>query len=247
MDAVTLILPFYQQPLILQRQLAELNQYPPAVQVIIVDDGSPVPAEPVIRAQASAALLAHLRLYRVLVDVPWARGTARNLGAVEASTAWILQTDIDHVLPASCVPALLAFAGDPATWYRFSRYRRGRADETRQKDALPRDCDFGLIAPHQDSYLIHRELFLRFPYDEDYNGCLGGGTPFLHRLLSHAPVALLPEPICLQVYTRHVIADASIQGLSRDTAEYTRRRREKERLGTTVPRDLVRLPWERVL
>ena len=243
----TLILPFYRQPTMLTLQLAELNQYPPEVQVILVDDGSPEPAEPVVLEQATPELLRHLRLYRVLVDVPWARGTARNLGASKAETAYTLQTDLDHVLPASCVPALLNFVPEPGYWYRLLRYRKGTADATRRKDDLSPQADFGLIKPHNDSYLIQRDLFLSSPYDEDYNGCLGGGTPFLHRMEKRAPVGVLPDPICLHVYTRSLVPDASIQDLSRDTSEYVRRRKEKERTGNTEPKNIIRLPWERVL
>jgi hypothetical protein len=243
----TLILSYYCQPRMLERQLVELNQYPPGVQVIIVDDCSPEPAQPVVLECASAALLAHLRLYRILVDIPWNRGMARNLGAVETQTDWLLQTDLDHILPAPCVPAVLHFQPAAGTWYRFPRWRRGAADETRQKDTLSRECEYGQIKPHIDSYLIHRQLFLNSPYDESYSGCLGGGSPFLARMEQRAPVVLLPEEMRLEVYTRQRIPDASITTLSRDTSEYTRRRRQKEGSGDTKPTHILRQPWERVL
>ena len=89
-------------------------------------------------------------------------------------------------------------------------------------------------------------LFLESPYDEAYAGMLGGGTPFLKRLEATAPRAILPEPICLHVYTRQVIPDASVTGLSRDTGPYARLRQEKERRGDTAPGRILRLPWERV-
>ena len=57
---------------------------------------------------------------------------------------------------------------------------------------------------------------------------------------------MLPEPICLHVYTRHVIPDASVTGLSRDTGPYAQLRREKERRGDTAPGQILRIPWERV-
>lgn len=243
----TLILPAYQQPLMLQRQIQEFNEYPPDVHVIIVDDGSPEPAEPVVRAHASPSLLQHLRLYAVLVDVPWNRGMCRNLGAVEARTEFIVELDIDHILPVACVKALLDFEPDEKSWYRFSRWRRGKADETRQKDALPRNCEYGQVKPHGDSFLIRRSLFLESYYDESYSGALGGGTPFLARMEQLASVLLLPEAIRLEVYTRHVITDASITTLSRDTSEYSRRRKQREKSGDTHPGEMLRLPWKQVL
>jgi hypothetical protein len=231
----------------LTRQIEEWNQYPPDVQVILVDDGSPEPAEPVVRAHASAELLTHLRLYQIVPDVPWNRGMVRNLGATEAHTNYIVQIDTDHILPAVCIPSLLAFQPSSHRFYRFSRYRVGQADETRMKDALSRECVFGSVKPHIDSYLIHRDLFLKNCYDEDYSGCLGGGSAFLARMEKRAPVELLPESISLHVYTRASIPDASISTLSRDTSEYARRRREKERTGNTAPGAILRLPWTRIL
>ena len=124
---------------------------------------------------------------------------------------------------------------------------RRAADETRRKDQLPDAWPFGPIHPHINSFLIERALFLESSYDEGYAGILGGATPFLKRMEAKAPCALLPEPICLYVYTRHVIPDASVTGLSRDTGPYARLRRAKEQRGDTVPGRTLRIPWERVL
>ena len=246
---VTLILPFYAQPLMLQRQLAELNHYPPAVQVIIVDDGSPEPAERVVRKYASAALLEHLRLFRITVDVAWNREMARNLGAQEAQTEWIVQVDLDHVLSVGCVPDLLALQPAPQHWYRFPRWRRGRADATRQKDMLARECDFGAIHPHVDSYLVRRDTYWTAGgYSEDFSGVLGGGGEFLARLARTAgPPLLLPSGIHLHVVTRSVAEDSSITGLSRDTAPGKAIWREKQARGLPRPTAWCLKPWERVL
>lgn len=243
----TFITSYYSQPLMLQRQLEEWAQYPPAVSFILVDDGSPIPALPVVQHHASKELQARLRVYRILQNIPWNREQARNLGAQEAKTQWIIQTDIDHILHAMSAEALLRFVPTARTWYRFNRYRVGAADETRRKDALPDACEFGPVKPHGDSFLIERELFLQSPYDLAYVGILGGGTPFQARMEARAPVQMLPGTICLHVYTRHVIPDASVTGLSRDTGPYARLRREKERRGDTEPDQTFRAPWERQL
>lgn len=244
---LTVILPYYNQPVMLARQLSGLQCFPPEVRVIVVDDGSAIPAEPIITKHASHDLRQRLRLYRVKVDIPWNRGMCRNLGASEAETAWIVQTDIDHIMPPTSITPLLDLDPSPHRWYRFPRYRVGKADETRHKDDLPADCTFGPVKPHGDSYLITRELFLSSPCDEDYSGLLGGGTPWQHRMEARAPVELLPEPICLHVYTRHVIPDASVTGLSRDTMPYAKLRKKKEREGKAEPGAILRQPWERVL
>ena len=248
MPEFTLIVSYYSQPQMLHRQLQEWAQYPPSVACLIVDDGSPIPALPVVHMYAAPALLERLRVYRILKDIPWARSTARNLAMQEALTPWCVVTDIDHVLPVASATRLLTFAPNDGQWYRFPRYRRGRADDTRNKDAIPREATYGRIHEHIDSYLIQRGLYWDAGgYNEVFNGVLGGGSEFLHRLKHRAPGAMLPNDIFLEVYTKDVIPDASVTGLSRDTAEYSRRRKKLEASGKTVPKKVVCLPWERVL
>ena len=249
MRDVTLILPYYRQPRMLAAQLAEWEEFPLGIEFVIVDDGSPEPAYDVVKWHSSDALRDRLKLYRIDVDVPWNRGCARNLGArIAADTDWIVHMDTDHILPAPAAVALMRFEPERGRWYRFPRWRVGAADETRNKDDLPRECKFGPIKPHIDSYLVERAYFDDWFYDEDYSGCLGGGSPFLQQLEANrgAPI-LLPEAIHLHVHTRDSIADASEHSLSRDTSEYSRRRKDKEARGDTIPRNPVRSPWRRLL
>jgi hypothetical protein len=79
--AFTLIVPYYRNPVMLREQIKAWEDYPDAVSIILVDDGSPEPALEVVREHAPAALLPRLTLYRIDVDIPWNRGGARNLGA----------------------------------------------------------------------------------------------------------------------------------------------------------------------
>jgi hypothetical protein len=176
-----------------------------------------------------------------------------------AATEWIVQIDIDHILPADSAMALLDFLNPGSAlspqhsalnkhWYRFPRWRRGRADETRKKDRLADDCEYGEIHPHVDSYLVRREIYWKTGgYDEDYAGALGGGNMFLRRLEKVQPVALLPAPIRLEVYTRSEIQDASDWSLSRDKTVISARRRAKEARGDVQPKNPLRFPWERQL
>lgn len=229
----------------LREQALEWLRYPEGMRVILVDDGSPEPAMDVILEVGHTD---RLLVLRILQDIPWNRGGARNLGAHVAETKWIVHVDIDHLLPAECAGQLLATDPDSRFWYRFPRYRRGRADETRRKDAIPEDQEFGQIHPHIDSYLIRRDLYWKTGgYDEDYSGCLGGGSPFLKRLQRMAPVQILDKSIFLCVYTRSVCTDASDTTLSRDTTEYSNRRRQKEQTGNTKPKNPMRFKWERQL
>jgi glycosyltransferase involved in cell wall biosynthesis len=242
MNQITLIIPCWNQPQMLRKQLDTVAQYGPSWRVIVVDDHSSAPAEEVFNEHDTA------ELYRVDADIPWNRSCARNLGAHQANTEWILHVDTDHILPAECANRLLEHSLSEKRWYRFPRFRVGKADETRNKDDLPRDCEYGQIREHCDSYLITKKMYWKTGgYDPDYAGCLGGGGAFIARLESMmGPSAALPIDIHLEVWTRDKIPDASVSGISRDTSEYKRRKKDKEARGDTVPHDPIRYPWHRV-
>jgi hypothetical protein len=208
--------------------------------LIVIDDASPEPASDVIRDSDG------VQLYRIAVDRPWGRNLARNLSAHVCETPWLIQCDLDHVLPPSSADTLLETEVSTKFWYRFHRWRVGKADETRRKDTIPESCEWGPVKPHIDSYLITRELFVRAPYDGRYVGFLGGGSSFLKRMESIAPVKLLPESVCLHVHTRHSVPDASITTLSRDTTQYAKVKKEIERTGNTAPKLDLDFAWSRV-
>jgi len=243
----------------LRKHLETWESYPASVraamQLIIVDDGSPEPAEPIVREREDVREV-WLQLYRIKTDIPWNRGGARNLGSYVAETPWLLHMDIDHLLPfdegcklANSVSPNVIYNTkklSPDYWYRFERWRVGAADETRNKDAIPRDAKFGKIKPHGDSFIVPRELYWKVGgYNENFSGCLGGGSPFLKQLEAAAPHGVLP--IALHVYTRDACPDASVSTLSRDTSEYVRRRRAMEKAGTLKGINPLRFEWERVL
>lgn len=250
LDGFTLIIPYYRNVAMLKLQLAAIARYDQRIRVVIVDDGGPEEAFDVIQAAGYTwnTFGARLEVYRILEDIPWNRGGARNVGATVAATEWIMHVDIDHLLPITCAARLLDVDNfKPIYWYRFPRYRVGMADETRKKDLIDRDASFGQIKPHIDSYLCTKSLYwLAGGYDEDYSGCLGGGSPFLQQLERTAPVTLTPPDVHLHVYTRSACPDASDNTLSRDTSEYSRRRKAKEAAKNTKAKNPLRFKWERV-
>lgn len=246
MPEFTLILPYYRNCEMLAAQVHTWNLYPDGVRIIVVDDGSPEPALPIIKRHVSSSV--DLQLYRIEVDIPWNREGARNLGATVCESQWMVHVDIDHVMPTRSAELLQRFNAKPHAVYRFPRWRVGRADETRRKDKIAQYVEFGQIHPHVDSYLIERERYWFVGgYDEDFSGCLGGGSDFLRRVEERARIELLPDDICLHVFTRHRIKDASDWSLSRDTAEGKARARKKQRSGARVPATHLRFPWSRQL
>lgn len=267
----TLVIPYYRNPLMLRRQLEEIAKYPPEWRVTIVDDGSPEPAEPIVREwdherlRRTGHFWPQTRLYRIDVDIPWNREGARNLASQQCETDWLVHVDIDHILPADCaarltfgkwdIPSEIAiheWAPLPNYFYRFARYRVGAADDTRMKDRLPREQQFGAIHPHVDSYLCTKDAYWKAGgYNEKmYSGILGGGGEFLRRLEKHgARAAIAPTDIHLHVYTRDAVPDASDLYCSRDMAAVRAADREVRRLGNPRPGpdDIFRFPWHRVL
>ncbi len=241
--AFSLVVPYYRNPVMLRHQLHAWEAYPPEVSVLLVDDGSPEPARDVVLAHASPMLRQRISLYRAEVDIAWNRGGARNLGTQRAPADWVVHVDIDHVLPAQFARQMLDFDADPRRWYRFERFRVGRADETRRKDKIADDVEFGKIHPHIDSYLCTRELYWQAGgYNEDFSGCLGGGTDFLKRMEKLASPALVPAPAHLLVFTRSVAPDASDRTLSRDRE---RGKALARKIAGRKPKSHVRFPWRR--
>lgn len=254
-SAISMIVPYYNQPRMLEQQLASWAAYTVdtlcAIEFIIVDDGSAIPAEPIVRAMTElhGNCLPDPQLYRIDKDIPWNRAGARNLGSMVAETEWLMHIDTDHVLLCDDAQALVGRMNDynKKSWYRFRRFRVGAADETRRKDKIPDHVEFGEIKPHIDSYICTRNVYnAAGGYNEDFSGCLGGGSPFLRELEKVAgPAKLLPPDTCLRVHTRHSIPDASAD-LDRDRGEYKRRSAALTKAGKIKGHDPLRFPWHRV-
>jgi hypothetical protein len=245
-----MVVPYYCQPRMLQKQLDTWRDYSAetrnAFSFIIVDDCSPEPAEDVVRPYPVA-------LYRIDKDVPWNRGMARNLGTKMATTPWVLHVDTDHVLPAESAKTLVRYLTPPSdffgrcAWFRFDRFRVGAADETRRKDKADPAATFVKIHPHIDSYVCRTDAYWKAGgYNEDFSGILGGGTPFLREMerVNGEPIVL---PIPLHVHTRHSVPDSSEHTLPRSPEAFKKRKQEiMAKRGTLRGHDPIRLPWHKV-
>lgn len=230
--AITLVLPYYENPGMFTAQQAAWAALPEAIRahlhVIVVDDGSPQsPARPHVAAQSVASF----RLYRTLVDVRWNWLFCRNLGVAEASTEWVFLTDMDHVVAWSTWYALMTGKLDARCVYRFSRV-----------DAP----DMTPYKPHPNTWFLTRQMFDRIGgYDERFSGFYGTDFDFRDRAHEHASVVMRDELVIR--YPREVIPDAS-------TTTYVRKApfdkpnvyRIKAERGA-APTQRLTFPWERVL
>src|SRR5678815_5643164 len=122
MKALTLIHPYYQNPEMFRRQQETWAAYPDdlkaRIHIIVVDDGSP--SEPAM-AHLIPTGVASFALYRCMVDVRWNWLFCRNLAMSQTTTDWALMTDIDHVLPAETLRALLIAKLDLTIAYNLNR------------------------------------------------------------------------------------------------------------------------------
>lgn len=191
---LSIIITYYGQPEMLAEQARIWRDYPKGVEVIVVDDGSAVPAE----AEGCA-------IYRVQKDIPWHQDGARNLGAHVATGDWLLLLDIDHVISATELRRLLGLLRMLAGGTAY-RPRRRLVD-----GAYP-------LARAANIWLIRREDFwLVGGYDERLCGTYGTDMEFRPRLRR----TLVEErlPVVLDVYRDKNIPDAATRGLDRTVVQ----------------------------
>lgn len=243
---VSYCLPYYRNPLMLAHQYVTWALYPPAlkaaIEIVLVDDGSPEPAMDVYRP----ANLPPLRIYRVLKDIPWHQHGARNLAAKEALGPWLFLTDMDHVLPAESLAALLMTLDTAKANSVYTFFRRDAPD------LRPTKNERGELKPHVNTFAMSKAHFWTIGgYDED---CVGYGTDsyFRRRLHAAGPSQHLKN-IFIVRYPREVIADASgsqpgmdpraFRNAGRRTLETQRNLARKGHKGPTI----LNFPWERAL
>lgn len=236
MSRLSIVMPFYRNSAMLAEHYRTWAAYPvdvkAAVEVVIVDDGSPEPAADVPRPDG----LPRLRIYRVLEDRPWHQHGARNLGARVADGPWLFMTDMDHVLPAASCASLLQRLTPEDIVYTF--HRLDAPHLTPKRDAS------GQFHPHPNTFALTKAKYWKLGgYDED---CVGYGTDVFFRARLH-PVVHLQIPVVR--YSRDVIFDASTRDVDRDAARRHGRNQMivGDKLVAGLGPTVLNFPWEQVL
>lgn len=153
---------YFNQPQMLARQVKEWKAYPLAakekLEIVITDDGSTKErtAEKVLKGQR---LGIPLRLFYVENSKPWNQMGARNLSMSKAKGPWIYGLDIDHLIPADQIEALLSKELERKKFYKV---RRQFPKGTKR-----------LISPCNVWILHHEDFCAAVGYDEDYAGNKG--------------------------------------------------------------------------
>lgn len=246
---LSFVLPYYLNPEMLRVQYGVWAGYPEAlkrrIEVVVVDDGSPsFPAHEVERPEGLPAL----RIYRHTEDRPWHQHAARNLGAVHARGEWLLLTDMDHVVTAQALTALVSMKrvwrdeGRPF-FYTFERVDAPDMTPTVRPDGTPKR--------HPNSFVMAKDLYWRIGgYDEAYCGVYGTDGLFRSRAFEIAEEVFLAD-VPLVRYSRDVVPDASTRTLARkegrEPGAKDAVRARKEAQGRAGMRDLLTVPWERML
>jgi hypothetical protein len=245
MTVLSLVMPFYRNPVQLALQYGAWLEWPDEarvqIEVVIVDDGSPEPAIDVPRPNGLPAL----SIYRVSEDRPWHQHAARNLGAHVANGPWLLLTDMDHVLTAKYAAALMCRLRrmDANTAYFLHRLEADTGLPMLGKNGRPK--------PHPNSFVMTRDLYWRAGgYDEDYCGIYGTDGLFKTRLFGVAEEGFLKH-VALMRYWREIAPDASTTTLPRKEGRVPGAKEavaaEKAARGEADVVKVLQFSWERVL
>lgn len=192
-NEITIVMAYYENGQMLQRHLKEWKSYPFAfkslLKVIIVDDGSTFdPAWDNMTIDPGFPV----RLFRIKQDIPWNQNGARNLGMHHAE-GWCLLTDMDHLLPTTCVGSMVNMKLKRDYAYRPLRTKVDGSDYKR----------------HPNTYLIHQGMYADLGgYDESYAGYYGTDSTFRRRLCDTTKL-IDTDAFHVVLYGREDIPDAS--------------------------------------
>ena len=233
MNNITIVMAYYNNGEMLREHLTHWRAYPdklkPHFKAIIVDDGSQrSPAVDQVKVMPFP-----IEVYRVIPDIPWNQDGARNLGMTHAS-GWCLLTDMDHLLEVDQAQELIK-----------TKLRKGNT-------YIPDRRKYVMHEPHKrhpNSYIIHESVYWQAGgYDERFAGYYGTDRPFYHRV--RKVTGFVMSSICLTVYGRHIIPDASTVDYGRQGSEYhVDRHPEIYKLREQAPWPMkpLNFEWERVL
>lgn len=241
MRDLTIVYPYFRNGGMLREHQSMWREWPDALKarlhVIVVDDVSQ-------KNQAIEAVeptgIASFRLYRNIDEKRrWNWLFCRNLGMQEATTEWVLLTDIDHLIPEETFRSLVTMDLDPQNVYRLARVDAPHKRPYRIKDCPVRpDKRF-----HPNTWLMTRRMFdATGGYDERLSGCYGTDGEYRDRVKAASrAVVLLPDVMVR--YPREIVADASTppelfprKGDIDNDSDLRRRREEREKEGKWKPR-----------
>jgi hypothetical protein len=241
---VTLVYPYYDQPLMLERQIAAWTALASLdVRVVVVDDCSTkFPAVDILKGRFKDAFL---DLYRVDENIPWNVSGARNLGCTRYP-GWTFVSDLDHLLYPEDAARL--FADLESTKNRhpsFSQFPGLRFAFQPALVSLPYNRP---LTPVSSTLLFHSVTFHELGgYDEDYaGGYCYEDVDFLMRLRSLTTVVSRPD-VTIRLAPHFHIPDATTAELSRSISRNATIYQAKCLALFPKPKPGLRFNWSRLL
>lgn len=233
MPTITLIMPYYENPQMLQEQYRHLRILPEEVRnnlnYIVVDDGSPV--SPAVLPEPELGLSTPMQLFRMEVDVAWNQDACRNIGVKHALTEWVMLTDMDHVVPVETLAALQRQKWQSHLVYSFRRV------------SAP---DMSPFKWHPNTWFLTRTMYEKIGgYDERFAGNYGTDSDFQNRMLAICG-AYTPCNLAIIRVPRQVVADASTVGLVRKNIEDKKRIADLKRQRGNQPPLRFQFPYHQV-
>lgn len=210
MKSLTIAMPYYEAPTMLEEHLRWWVDYDPGeVSIVLVDDGSEIsPAKSVLEWNGIPEGL-DLSLYWIELNLPWNHGGARNLAMNKVATEWVILTDIDHVAFPWSVRDLMKWPLDPGVVYQPPRYDK--------VDGAPQR-----FTRHSDSYIITPDMFWAVGgYDEQFTGYWNGPfEPFRKALKRTTELKEVDAGILLRHNNSEKIPDANVTEWGRKGTEF---------------------------
>ena len=170
MKTLSIVSHFYNHHHRVDEQIAHWDYFPgeikQRIEIILVDDYSDVEYE-LPKSDLD------IKLFRVTDDIPWNQAGARNLGVFNASSEIILMIDIDQVVYADFIAALVEQSGlvEPATlnYFRIKSLVNGQNNKS--------------LDHHPNSFFARLSDFKNLGmYDEDFAGYYGYEDLYLPRV-----------------------------------------------------------------
>ncbi|WP_428488209.1 CmcI family methyltransferase [Rhodopila sp.] len=169
MPNLSIISHFYNQPHLVQEQIAYWETLPDAilsqVEFILIDDCS---EQPLLYGPTRI----DLKVFRIVTQIAWNQPGARNLGSFHARAEWALFFDIDQRFYSEPLDAILKNLAhmDPMTMYNL----RSKKSRLGDQDWSDRPNSASDLCFHLNTFLVNLPAFkLHGMYDEDFSGHYG--------------------------------------------------------------------------
>lgn len=199
------------------------------INFMIVDDGSKVPLEELIKDINFEDL--NINLYRVEVDLYCNIAGVRNLSARECNTEWMLILDMDTLVPKKMAYDLINIINkkEKGKAYKFNRLVPSNNKDNKHHKIHPAVC------------LIRKEDYWNVGgCEEDLVGHYGGTDPtFFYKAQGKIKVE-----ICKNIFLNHLYEGEA--DIIRDTSHNIKLIEEKKKNGNWST-DYVRFPWKKIL